>query len=227
MLLPAKHSLLFTLALCVALCGYGAERMPLHGGMLRHTTLPIDTFFAHHYPHHPKLLLALKTNLLYDASTAVNAELEAAIGQRWSVAGELVSPWWLLTDRQRCLQLLSGTLEGRYWLGERRKLPALTGWFAGLHVGGGYYDVEWNGRGYQGTHLMAGLSGGYAHAVGRSGRLRLEYALGAGYLGTRYHAYTAVAGFDGAWHLVRRRSGTLSWFGPTRARVSISLMLNQ
>ncbi len=169
-------------------------------------------------------IFALKTNLLYDVATALNIEIEVPIGKRWSVAGEWVFPWWLSESRQRCFQVLMGNIEGRYWFGDRQHQAPLTGWVAGLYVGGGYYDLEWDRRGYQGEYLLSGgLSGGYAHPIGE--RLRLEYSLGVGLLLTKYRKYEAQRRDTGGWSLCRELSGRTGWFGPTRARISLVWMI--
>lgn len=173
-------------------------------------------------------LFALKTNLLFDAATMLNLELEVPIGQRWSVAGEVIVPWWLAERKQHCLQLMSGNIEGKYWFGNRQNRPLLTGWFAGLYAGGGYYDLEWDRTGYQGEFFIAlGVSGGYAHTINRRGNLRMEYTLGIGYMQTDYRKYEAKIGMDDAWHLYRRESGTFKWFGPTRLKISLVWMLDR
>lgn len=174
-----------------------------------------------------KPLFALKTNLLFDAATMLNLELEVPIGQRWSIAGEVIVPWWLWEQKQHCIQLMSGNIEGKYWFGNRQNRTQLTGWFAGLYVGGGYYDLEWNRTGYQGEFFIAlGVSGGYAHTINRRGNLRMEYTLGIGYMQTGYRQYEAKIGIDNAWHLYRRESGTYKWFGPTRLKISLVWMLD-
>lgn len=174
-----------------------------------------------------RTLFALKTNLLFDILTAVNLEIEVPIGDRYSVAGEWIFPWWLSDSSQRCFELLSGTIEGRYWFGNRSHAEQLIGWAAGIYAGGGYYDVEWDGTGYQGEHLLAaGISGAYAHKIGKN--LRAEYSLGIGYLSTKYRKYSAQWCDQGQeWNLLRTRSGTKRWFGPTRCRVSLSWMLHR
>lgn len=169
-------------------------------------------------------LFAVKTNLLFDAATLFNIELEVPIGRRWSVAAEWIFPWWLWEQHQHCLQLLSGTIEGRYWLGNRWCKPPLTGWFAGVYTSGGLYDLEWNGKGYQGEFFVAaGVSGGYAHPIGK--HLRMEYALGVGYMQTDYRRYQAGATAEGEWGLYKREAGRYTWVGPTRAKVSLVWMI--
>lgn len=184
-------------------------------------------------PYIRKPLFALKTNLLFDAATVANLELEVPIGKRWSVAGEWMFPWWLWEKRQNCLQVMSGNIEGRYWFGNRDVKPngkprqQMTGWFAGLYAGGGYYDLEWKRKGYQGEFFIAaGISAGYVHTINKSGTLRMEYSLGVGYMQTNYRKYEAKIGGDNEWHLYRRESGRYTWIGPTRAKVSLVWMIN-
>ncbi|MFI3278277.1 MAG: DUF3575 domain-containing protein [Rikenellaceae bacterium] len=183
-----------------------------------------------------KPLFALKTNLLYDAVTALNVELEVPISNRWSIAGEWVFPWWSSSDKEsskrNCFQLLNGNIEGKYWFGDRTKRPVMTGWHLGLYAGGGLYDLERNKEGYQGEFFIAaGLSGGYAHTIFEdkisNGNLRMEYSVAVGYLQTDYDKYTEHWGIDNSWHTIRQESGNYTWIGPTRAKVSLVWMFNR
>ncbi len=177
---------------------------------------------------------ALKTNLLFDAASLVNAEVEFPIGDRFSVAAEWVFPWWTWDDgtsssKRNRTQLLNGNIEGKYWFGDRTDMAVMTGWFAGLYAGGGLYDFERDAKGYQGEFFIAaGLSGGYAHTINKSGNLRMEYSLGIGYLKTDYRYYEAEYYTDDSkWHPIRQKSGTYTWVGPTRARVSLVWLINR
>lgn len=171
-------------------------------------------------------LFAIKTNLLFDAATALNVEVEVPIGKRWSVAAEWIFPWWLWKSKQIALETGTATVEGRYWLGNREEKPLLTGWFAGLYAGAGYYDLEWKNRGYQGELWHFGVGAGYAHTISKNGNWRMEYALGLGYMTTDYRKYRPEMGLDDKWHLIRQRNGTRTWVGPTRAKVSLVWMFN-
>ncbi len=176
------------------------------------------------YERHP--LFALKTNLLFDVASAINAEIEIPIGRRWSMAGEWIFPWWLHEKKQYALQVGNGNFEVKHWFGERTERERLTGWFMGLYGGVGYYDLEWKDRGWQGEFLHAGLSAGYAHTLGRSGIWRMEYTLGFGYMGTDYREYVPKMGGDDQWHLMLRSRGHRDWIGPTRAKVSLVWMIH-
>ena len=103
----------------------------------------------------------------------------------------------------------------------------MTGFFTGLSVGGGYYDFMLNNKrtGIQGEfYIMAGLSAGYAHSISSNDRVRLEYALGLGYLQTRYRKYT-WDDFDYVLVAPREQVWKTSILGPTQAKVSVVWML--
>lgn len=168
---------------------------------------------------HP--FLALKTNLLFDVALAPNIELELPLGKRWSLNAEWMFPWWLTKNHKYCFQLLSGGLEGRYWLGERTDRRLLTGHFLGLYAGGGKYDLQWKDNGYQGEfYIASGVSYGYVLPVAR--RLNLELSIGVGLLRTNYEHYHAINDYR---TLLWQNNGTYTWFGPTKAKISLVWLL--
>ena len=176
---------------------------------------------------------ALKTNLLFDVISIVNLELEVPIGNRFSILGGIVFPWWTFDNGQadskrHRIQLLNANLEGRYWFGDRTKKLTMTGWFAGLYIGGGLYDFEYNAAGYQSESLLiGGVSGGYSHSINKEGSLRMEYSLGIGYMVTDYIYYQSHFAPTGEWHPMYQESGRYSLFGPTQAKISLVWMLNK
>lgn len=179
-----------------------------------------------------KPLFALKTNLLYDAATLVNLAIEIPIGKHWSIAAELIFPWWLNEKKQNSLQIHNANLEVKYWFAPREnqkrgKFATMTGWFAGVYGGAALYDIEYKGKGYQGESIFStGIMGGYAHSIGRS--LRLEYSLGVGYMQTHYRSYESkFSEVDNQWYLYRQNSDKLTWIGPTHLKVSLVWMLNR
>ena len=180
-----------------------------------------------------KPLFALKTNLLFDAVTALNVEVEVPIKQHWSIAGEWIFPWWLRykndeSIRPSRLEILCGALEGRYWFGKREDKRVLTGWFTGLYSGAGLYDLQWKSKGYQGEFFVAaGVSVGYAHRINKKRpNLSLEYSIGVGFFRSHYRHYEAFWGDDNKWHPLRLNNGRYTWVGPTRAKISLVWLLN-
>ena len=79
--------------------------------------------------------VALKTNLLYDATLTVNAGAEIAVAPRWSVdlSGNINA--WTMSAGKRWKHWLVQP-EARYWF-----CDALAGHFVGVHLLGGQYNV--------------------------------------------------------------------------------------
>lgn len=163
-----------------------------------------------------RTVLALKNNILYDLALAPNVEVELPIGQRWSLNMEYKCPWWSNTERGFCYQLLSGGVEVRFWLGNRKKRDRLTGHFLGGYAEGGVYDFQFDeDKGYRGDHYAAaGLTYGYSYRLAR--HLALEFSFGIGYLETEYRKYTTYEG-----DLIWTSSGVYHFIGPTKAKVSL------
>lgn len=169
-------------------------------------------------------LFAVKSNLLFDVASALNVEVEVPIGRRFSVLGEWMFPWWVAKDNGSALELLQGTIEGRYWFGDRSGKPKLTGWFGGLYISDGLYDMQWKNNGYQGELAKSfGFTTGYAHTINKKETLRLEYSVGIGYFDTDYRYYE---GRQNNEYLVWQYDGKYSWFGLTRAKVSLAWMIH-
>lgn len=167
--------------------------------------------------------LALKTNMLFDILLMPNVEVELPIRKHWSLNGELMFPWWLFDNNKYCLQILSGGLEGRYWLGNRKKHEVLIGHFAGLYAGGGKYDLQWKENGYQGEFFIAaGISYGYAKRIAKN--LHLEFNVGIGLLRTTYKHYHTR---DNYQTLLWQNNGRYTWVGATKAKISLVWMLNR
>ncbi len=163
---------------------------------------------------------ALKTNLLYDAVTALNASVEFPIGERFSVMFEDVFPWWSWgpNDRKYCFQLWEMGLEPRWWF---RPDGNLKGHFLGVYGKSAKYDFQ-NDRKicYQGEYWSAGVSYGYAMKLGRW--FQMEFSLSLGYLQSDYRHYQPDVEYE---HLYRDKYkvGKVSYFGPTKVQVSLVL----
>ena len=172
-------------------------------------------------PKRRKTILALKNNLLYDIALAPNLELEIPLGRRWSVNAEYKCPWWLNNERNFCYQLVSGGIEGRCWLGNRRTRDPLIGHFFGLYAEGGNYDFQFGEiTGYRGKYYAAGgLSYGYTRRIGR--HFSLEFSLGVGCLTTDFHTYLSDQG-ELSWKDTRR----IVYIGPTKVNCSLVWLIS-
>ena len=85
-----------------------------------------------------------------------------------------------------------------------------------------------NAKGYQGdSFVTGGISGGYTHTINKKGNLRMEYALGLGYMQTNYKHYKAHFSPMDEWHPMYDKEGDYSYLGPTRVKISFVWMLNK
>lgn len=180
---------------------------------------------------------AVKSNLLYDAVTALNVAVEVPIGKRFSVQYEHVFPWWTAgpNGNKYSMQMLSMGGEARWWFGKRdrdrkagpsvgadARRDLLLGHYLGLYADGGKFDLQ-AGREigcYQNYFKGAGLSYGYSLPLGR--RLNMEFALSVGYMLIDYQHY--IPSSD--WSVLLKDNGNAGrrhYFGPTKAKVSLVL----
>lgn len=175
-----------------------------------------------------RTILGLKTNMLYDAVTALNYSIEVPISEKFSIQFEQHTPWWLTKSNKHCLQFLSFGGEFRWWFAPKTRLEtddmklrdALMGHFVGVHAWGGKADIQW-GRNfgcYQFDFISAGLTYGYAMPIGKY--LNLEFSISAGYARIPYQHYIPTDD----WQILirdRNNAGTLHYFGPTKAEISL------
>jgi len=178
-----------------------------------------------------KTILALKSNLLYDALSWVNFSVEVPIGERFSALYYHQFPWWRWGkgNNEYCMRFLSIGAEGRWWFKpmprekteKRIKRDRLMGHFAGVYAESGKYDFE-RKRDicYQGEFWSAGLSYGYAMPIGK--RLNLEFSLSMGYASIAYRGYTPSEDYEILWR-DPEKVGRWHYFGPTKAQVSLVL----
>lgn len=170
---------------------------------------------------------ALKTNLLYDAVSALNGEIEFPIGKKFSLVVEDVFPWWKwgTNDKKYCFQLWTMGVEPRWWFRRNDRKDWLSGHFAGAYAMSGKYDLQWKTSPcYQGEYWSAGLSYGYALPLCKW--LNMEFSLSVGYIRSDYRHYQPDEDYE---HLYRDKFkvGTVSFFGPTKAKVSLVLPIGK
>lgn len=170
-----------------------------------------------------KTICALKTNLLYDAVTAVNFEFEVPIGERWSVAVEDVFPWWTggPHDNKYAFQMWEIGVEPRYWFKKNDEVDRLAGHFVGAYLMSSMYDFQYdNALCYQGEYWSTGLTYGYSMPIGKL--LQLEMSASVGYMKTDYRHYQPDLDY-GALYKDPYVKGKMSYFGPTKLKVSVVL----
>ena len=186
--------------------------------------MPVDTVMRK-----KTTILALKTNLLYDALTLLNYSIEVPFNEKFSVLWYHQFPWWGWgeADNQYCIRFLSMGAEGRWWfkpkprpqMGKSVQRDKLMGHFVGLYAESGKWDFEW-GRDicHQGEHWSVGLSYGYSMPLGR--RLNREFSISVGYASIAYRKYEPSEDYEILWRDPEKQ-GRWHYFGPTKAQVSL------
>ena len=170
--------------------------------------------------------VAVKTNVLYDATATINLGAEFGLARRWTldVSGNL-NAWDMSHGRKWKHWMLQP--EARYWLCDR-----FIGHFFGAHLHGGQYNVGNLDNGikflgtdfsklsdsrYQGWFVGAGVGYGYSWVLDRHWNLEAE--LGLGYSYTRYEKYPCAECGS------RLKSDTRNYFGPTKVGISLIYLI--
>ncbi|MGM9697886.1 MAG: DUF3575 domain-containing protein [Prevotella sp.] len=131
----------------------------------------------------------VKTNLLYDVLTFVNASVEIPITRKLTAEATLVYPWWRNTSRHKTVQMRYVAVTPRYYFKDADE--PYTSFFTGLTVGSGTYDLQWTRRGVQGSMWHVSPVFGYSHRIAK--RWKMEYSASVGFVHTKYTKYTQTA----------------------------------
>lgn len=162
--------------------------------------------------------LAIRTNALYDVLLVPNIGVSAMITDRL-VAGVDWMGTWLNDSKHHYYRIYGGHVDLSWRLGD---ISRLRGPFSGHHVGVYasmiYYDLQrgLNHRGYLSDkyNYAVGLQYTYTHPLSRC--FDISFTVGMGYMWGTYKRHTPIDDHD-VWLSTHRRS----WFGPTRAAISL------
>lgn len=160
---------------------------------------------------------AIKTNLLYDATTSLNLGFEFGLGSKATldISGNY-NPW-----KFGKAQWKHGLIqpEFRYWFCEK-----FNGSFLGIHahyahynVGGLSFNDNIKNNRYQGDLYGAGISYGYQWIL--NNRWSIEATIGVGYARLVYDKYPCAE----CGTVIK--SDHRNYWGPTKAAVSIIYIL--
>ena len=168
--------------------------------------------------------VALKTNLLYDATATPNVGMEIGVGKKHSLQAFYgLHPWKFgHGDNQKYLKHWVVNPEWRYWFCHR-----FNGSFVGIHAFGGQYDAsqvkmplgwwkELRDNRFEGWFAGAGVSYGYQWVLARHWNVEAAVGVGAAYI--EYDKY--ACGVCGR----KLDDGHKLYFGPTKLALSLLYM---
>lgn len=167
--------------------------------------------------------VAVKTNLLYEATTTINLGVELGLSPKWTldVSGNY-NPW-TFSDNKKWKHWLVQP-EARYWFCNK-----MQGSFLGFHLLGGQYNMgninaniklpfstDWNelkDHRFEGMMLGAGVAYGYAWTLARHWNLEAE--LGVGYVYSHYKKFPCEKCGE------VEDKGDHHYLGPTKAALNL------
>ena len=198
-------------------------------------------------------LLSLKTNLLFDFAympgydrfcPIPNVAIEYyPLHGHFTYGASFDGPWWQHYKDHKYFQLRNYQLHTRYYLRsgdialrEPGKGAAFKGVFLTAYAHAYLYNICFGEKkGWEGEGLGAGLGIGYSLPLGKNEHWRLEFALQAGYLWTKYDPYQWLCPIDAdqdkqqyyyKWYGeakdFKKRQHHQSWLGPTRVEITLS-----
>ena len=166
-------------------------------------------------PERKPLQFALKTNLLYDAATILNAGIEFYLGRNWTTSANWMYSWWKTDRKHWYWRTYGGELAVRKWLGRQAKERIFSGHHLGLYSQLFTYDFETGKKGQLSKFTYTiGLEYGYSLPI--TPRLNLDFATGLGYMSGEFKEYLPIDNCY-VWQATKKRK----MFGPTKAEVSL------
>lgn len=163
-------------------------------------------------------LMAIKTNLLYDALLVPNLGLEFYVGKNWSIAGSWMYAWWKNDNVHNYWRTYGGDIELRRWLGNH----PLTGHHFGVYAQMLTYDFELGGRGYLGDKWTYGGGVSYGYSKSLSRYFNLDFTIGIGFLRSKYKEYLPLDG-----HYVWQSTNIGNGICPTKAEITLVWLIGR
>lgn len=163
--------------------------------------------------------VALKNNLLYDATTSLNIALELKAGQRTTLHLPVGYNPWTFSDNRKLKHILVQP-EFRWWVCE-----PFEGHFWGVHAHWAFYNVGGiktpfrNTREYRHQGWLAGAGVSYGYSWILAPRWSIEATIGAGYAYLSYDKYPYQKCAE------RIGSDTHHYFGITKLGLSLVFMI--
>lgn len=166
--------------------------------------------------------VAVKSNLLYDATATMNLGLEFGLARKWTLEVPFNYNPWKLSDGKR-LRHFGVQPEVRYWFCERftRTFVGFHAHYADFNVGGfpnwSFISKNMQNNRYQGWLYGAGFSFGHSWILKK--RWSIEAVIGLGYAHIKYDKYPcAECG-------LKLKKDSKDYFGPTKVGITLVYLI--
>lgn len=162
--------------------------------------------------------VAVKSNLLYDATTTMNLGLEIGLAHKWTLDVPVNLNPWKFSDGTR-LKHWGIQPEVRYWFCERfrRTFVGVHGHFADFNMGSwpdwSFISQNMQTSRYEGHLYGGGISIGHSWILKK--RWSLEASIGVGYAHIVYDKYPCEKCGS------KLKESSRNYFGPTKASLSL------
>ena len=182
-------------------------------------------------------IIGLSTNLLYDLTYLPGYGLTSIpsfsleyypAGGRYTIGADVEWPHWLHPAEHRYNQIHNITLWGRRYF--RSGEDGFRGCYLLANVNAAQYGLGWNEKGWEGEGVGISAGIGYKWTFGR---FFLDLGAAAGFFYSNYDPYVwgndttgwYYYDYNGPAASFTPRRMALTWFGPTRAYISIGFNL--
>lgn len=166
--------------------------------------------------------IAVKSNLLYDATTTLNLGLEAGLSRQWTLDIPINYNPWKPNDGKR-LRHWAIQPELRYWFCERfrRTFIGIHGHYSDFNIGNWpnwpFVSDNMQQNRYQGHLYGGGFSIGHSWILKK--RWSIEASIGVGYAHIVYDKYPCTECGT------KMKEDRKNYFGPTKASLSLIYLI--
>ena len=168
-------------------------------------------------------VVALRTNLLFDALVLPNIGIEVALPMNFSLAADWFGTWISSKKSDFFWQGYGGYLSARWYFGKQAAECPMTGHHVGIYGSCLTHDIEFGGKGYQADKMGFGGGVEYGYSLPIASCLCMDFNIGVGYQGGTYKTYQPAN--DGTGHYVWLATHKRRWWGPTKAEISLKWLI--